>query len=596
MKNEERDIYTIPPNFIEGGTLMGGMFKTRNVIEASILAVLVGGPVLSLHFSLTVRIILLCLTALPLTLVALIGVNGSSLSSFFIQLISFLRNRRLLTSVETEDAPRKKSLLPSWAKHSPAHLDSALEQEQMKSRHRFQVDLKQRKVTQFKTFIEDSPIQKPLNPLAEYVPIEKIENGIIYTKDRRYIKVVEMVPVNFMLRSATEQRGIIYSFISYLKIAPANVQFKVLTKRADINRHIQMIRKELEQETDPHCRMLQKLIRQLGSREAVTRRFFLIFEHEEMPGTRRGREEEEAISSLQTAARTAANYLRQCGNTVLMPEDEDEATSEILYSILCRRQSNIQPFQAKIKQVLSDYIAADRSLDVIPSNEFYAPEKIDFTHSRYLEVDGLYYAYLLVPSAGYKPQVPAGWLSLLVNAGDGIDLDMFLSKQPKDRMVRKLGQQLRINRSRIKEASDTNTDFDDLDGAIRSGYFLKDGLANNEDFYYLNLLITITADSVDELEWKCAEMKKLLLSQDMDAQPCSFCEEQAFLSSLPLVSLEHRLFERSKRNVLTLGAASCYPCISYEMCDDTISPPTWASPLPSVVIPRFWQARPCAMT
>lgn len=52
MKNEERDIYTIPPNFIEGGTLMGGMFKSRNVIEAGILAVLIGGPVLSLHFSL----------------------------------------------------------------------------------------------------------------------------------------------------------------------------------------------------------------------------------------------------------------------------------------------------------------------------------------------------------------------------------------------------------------------------------------------------------------------------------------------------------------------------------------------------------------
>ena len=145
---------------------------------------------------------------------------------------------------------------------------------------------------------------------------------------------------------------------------------------------------------------------------------------------------------------------------------------------------------------------------------------------------------------------------------------MFLSRQPKDRMIRKLGQQLRINRSKIKETSDTNTDFDDLDSAIRSGYLLKDGLSNNEDFYYLNLLITITADNVDDLEWKVAEMKKLLLSQDMDIQPCSFCEEQAFLSSLPLVSLERRLFERSKRNVLTLGAASCYPFTSYEMCDN----------------------------
>ena len=42
----------------------------------------------------------------------------------------------------------------------------------------------------------------------------------------------------------------------------------------------------------------------------------------------------------------------------------------------------------------------------------------------------------------------------------------------------KLGQQLRINRSKIKDTSDTNSDFDDLDSAIRSGYFLKEGLAN----------------------------------------------------------------------------------------------------------------------
>ena len=79
---------------------------------------------------------------------------------------------------------------------------------------------------------------------------------------------------------------------------------------------------------------------------------------------------------------------------------------------------------------------------------------------------------MMVPSDGYKSQVPAGWLSLIVNAGDGIDLDMFLSKQPKEQIIQKVGQQLRINRSRIKDASDTNTDFDDIDSAIRSGYFL----------------------------------------------------------------------------------------------------------------------------
>lgn len=572
MRNEERDSYVIPPNFIEGGTLLGGMFKTRNVIEAGILAVLVGGPVIGLNLSLTTRIIILCLTALPLVLVALIGISGSSLSAFILQFFSYLRNRRILSRNGQEGEKSKKSLLPSWMRARHKEPAEPEHEAMPASRRRLRFDLKARKVDHFKTFLPPDETVKPLNPLADYVPIEKIQNGVIYTKDHRYIKVVEVVPVNFLLRSAQEQRSIIYSFISYLKISPAKVQFKVLTKRADIDRHVETVRKELERETDPHCRALQedylRLVRQLGSREAITRRFFLIFEYEELPGTRRGHEEEEAIASLQTAARTASNYLRQCGNTVLMPEDEDLAASEILYNILCRKESNEEPFTQKVKRVLAEYMAEGRSLDNIPSNEFYAPGQIDFTHGHYICIDGVYYTYLLVPSSGYKSQVPAGWLSLIVNAGDGIDLDMFLSRQPKDRMIRKLGQQLRINRSKIKEASDTNTDFDDLDGAIQSGYFLKDGLGNNEDFYYLNLLITITAGSIDDLEWKSAEMKKLLLSQDMDVQTCSFCEEQAFLSSLPLVSLERRLYERSKRNVLTLGAASCYPFTSYEMCDD----------------------------
>lgn len=88
MKNEERDVYILPPNFIEGGTLMGGMLKTRNAVEAGILGTLVGCPVLHMSVSLTARVIILCLTALPLVLFALIGVSGESLSSFLLLLFS----------------------------------------------------------------------------------------------------------------------------------------------------------------------------------------------------------------------------------------------------------------------------------------------------------------------------------------------------------------------------------------------------------------------------------------------------------------------------------------------------------------------------
>lgn len=176
----------------------------------------------------------------------------------------------------------------------------------------------------------------------------------------------------------------------------------------------------------------------------------------------------------------------------------------MLYNLLCRNESAVIPLPDRVREVINQYRTSGREneIDHIPAAEFFAPRHIDYTHSRYICIDGLYYAYLLIPSDGYKTQVPAGWLSLIVNAGDGIDVDIFLSRQPKERIIQKVGQQLRINRSKIKEASDTNTDYDDIDSAIRSGYFLKEGLANNEDFYYLNLMITITAPTEDDLEWK----------------------------------------------------------------------------------------------
>ena len=609
MSNKnDHDIYIIPPNFIETGTFFGGMFRARNVIEAGILAFAIGTPVfLFLPFGLTARIIALCLTALPVALVALIGISGESLSQFLITFLKYLRNRRVVGGDGEQPCEKvgkhlkqkpPKERTPKASKHRrsgeadfPAEFDEVRgyeirEKLRPKKNTRKERPVKANKAKKKakkrpeKERMPKRPAhikeEKPLcvNPVADYLPVEKIANGIIYTKDHRFVKVVEVVPINFMLRSAREQRNIIYSFVSYLKISPVKLQIKVLTRRADINRHLDTVRREMAQEDNEQCRLMQEdyldFVQQVGSHEAVTRRFFLIFEYEPWNNTRRSEQEDEAIQSLQSAVHTASNYLRQCGNEVVVHENEDEFTVDVFYNLLCRNESAVKPLSVRVQEVVTQYLDKGREgeIDRIPAAEFAAPKSIDFTHGRYLCIDGLYYTYLLVPSDGYKTQVPAGWLSLIVNAGDGIDLDMFLSRQPKERIIQRVGQQLRINRSKIKDASDTNTDFDDIDGAIRSGYFLKEGLANNEDFYYLNLLITVTAPSVEDLEWKASEIKKLLLSQDMDVCTCHFREEQAFCSALPLVSMEKGLFERGKRNLLTGGAASCYPFTSFEMCDD----------------------------
>lgn len=404
MSNKnDHDTYIIPPNFIETGTFFGGMFRARNVIEAGILVFAIGAPVfLFLPFGLTTRIIILCLTALPVGLVALIGISGESLSQFLVIFLKYLRNRRVVggdgAQPEEKAAPSKsagkhlkqrppKEKKPKAPKRRrsgeadfPAEFDEVrgyeirekLRPKKKAKKERPAKANKAKKKAKKRPEKERLP-RRPahikeqklacLNPVADYLPIEKVENGIIYTKDHRFVKVVEVVPINFMLRSAREQRNIIYSFVSYLKISPIKLQIKVLTRRADINRHLDTVRQEMAHEENEQCRLMQEdylnFVQQVGSREAVTRRFFLIFEYEPWANTRRSEQEDEAIQSLQSAVHTASNYLRQCGNEVIVPENEDEFTVDVLYNLLCRNESAVKPLSVRAQEVVAQYTVAD---------------------------------------------------------------------------------------------------------------------------------------------------------------------------------------------------------------------------------------------
>ncbi len=412
----------------------------------------------------------------------------------------------------------------------------------------------------------------PVTWASSYLPIRQIKNGIILTSDHRYVKLMEILPINFLLRSSSEQRNIMMSFMSYLKIAPMKMQFKVISKKADINEYIEQIKEEAAKEQDERVRLLQEdyagLIETLGRKEAVTRRFFLIFEYQSY-NHNKNPAERDVILYMRSVMQTAKKYLAQCGNVVLEHENDTRFLVDVLYQTLNRRTSAYESLEERIKKVAEHYRRenGEDSIRHIPVTELVVPESIDFTHRNFVVMDGLYYSYLMIPSHKYRTKVPAGWVSLLINAGEGIDVDLFFFQQDKGRTMERIGRRIRLNRSRLRETYDTNTDFDDLSESIHAGYYLKRGLSGSEDFYYMSTLITVTGRSAKEVEWRVREMTKLLNSQDIGTVSCLFREEQAFLSSLPILNLDKKLYERSKRNVLTSGVASCYPFTSYEMSD-----------------------------
>ena len=121
---EETPVSFIPSNFIEKGKILNGPFDIRNAIESIVLSLAIGIPVFHLPLSLTARIIILCMTALPAAMVALIGIGGESITAFLMNALRFVVNRRVIWRSDSlpEGKPRRKPRFkePKTKKHRKA--------------------------------------------------------------------------------------------------------------------------------------------------------------------------------------------------------------------------------------------------------------------------------------------------------------------------------------------------------------------------------------------------------------------------------------------------------------------------------------------
>lgn len=417
--------------------------------------------------------------------------------------------------------------------------------------------------------------------VQDFLPVREIRNGIIETTDDRYVKIIEILPINFLLRSSEEQYNIISSFASWLKISPMKLQFKSVSRKADSDKHVAMVREELSREENQQCRQLGeeylRLIKDVGNKEALSRRFFLIFQYEPPAGKRSsGESYADIYGMIQTAVQNAKTYFMQCGNAIVQPEDEDAFTAEMLYMFFNRSSCVNEPFQSRVERVIVDTMQAKGKiigLDAVPyicPANFIAPRGIDFSHYNFVVMDGMYYSVMHIRRNGFPHAVRGGWMSSLINAGEGVDIDVHLRRENRGKTLDKVAQRIRLNRTKLRGMQDTSTDYEELTGSIQSGYYIKSCIANNnEDLFYMSVFITISARTYEELLWRRGQMTDLLKSMDMYINECNFRQEAALRSVMPFLCIDPNIEKKAQRNILTSGAASTYMFTSFEMSDDS---------------------------
>lgn len=442
--------------------------------------------------------------------------------------------------------------------------------------------------------------------IQAWLPIKDIVQGVVVTRDKRFVKILELLPVNFYTMSSMDKSAAIEDFAAYLKIAPANLQINVLTQPFDLNGYLKLLKGYLEQETNERCRaMLEESIEyvpQLVKREALTHRFFLSFSYD--PSMKAADHTPEAIAAvLNEKAEVARRYLDRCGVAVLEPEYADNFILDLFYRIINKHTSQHIRLPDGVFDMLGmvhgiydeDTLKALETEAAVPSGkkkrklfsrnktisplsrleagattipDLIAPPDIDTHHADYLLLDGVYHAYLYISGYGYSTVVGKGWLTSLIEAGEGISLSFQLVKQPREKTVNAIGQTTMINRSRMRDVGDTRQDFEELGDAIGAGLYLKEGMnREGQDFYYMHTLIEVIADDPDTLEQRMTAVETLCVASDMLAKRCEYKHEQAFLSFLPLLISDPDIERKSRRNALTSGVAASFPFASFELSD-----------------------------
>ena len=439
-----------------------------------------------------------------------------------------------------------------------------------------------------------------------WLPVKDIIKGVVLTRDKRFIKIVELLPVNFYTMSELEKGSAIADLAAYLKIAPSNLQINVLTQKFDLNSYMKMLRGALERERNERCReMIEEsmaYVPQLVEREAITHRFFLSFSYD--PSMKAADNTPGAIAALlNEKAEVARRYLDRCGVAVLEPEYEDNFILELLYGLLNKHTSQhirlpegafdmlgtvhgvfdetaLQKIEApaavvpgKKRKKRFGKKALPGGVNVLEAGattipDLISPSSIDSHSPDYLLLDGVYHAYLYIAGYGYATVVGKGWLTPLIEAGEGVSLSFQLRRQPREKTVSSISQATMVNRSRMRDVGDTRQDFEELGDAIYAGTYLKEGMnREGEDFYYMHTLIEVVADDPDTLEQRLTSVETLCVASDMLAKRCEFKHEQAFLSFLPLLISDPDIERKSRRNALTQGVAGAFPFASYELSD-----------------------------
>jgi len=412
----------------------------------------------------------------------------------------------------------------------------------------------------------------PRQSTQQNISVRDFYRGCIVTKDKRYLKILEIEPTAFLMQSPERQFRTAVLFANAIRLMSKRVQFISITLPADLGVQIEKLRDDIDKEHNSNCLEIAYEYMDMletAQEETTSRRYFIVISCDKTGTVLQPLSPDDAVDDLNRIANQLVSALGECGNSIKNLNESNYDAAEILYTFYNRDRYLNYSFDKHLAHLYSKYT---RSLgyypEYIPASDCIAAELIDYRDPKMIKVNDTYYSHYYIASNGYPEDVVAGWLVPFLVAGNGVDVSMHIERLDSASVVSSLRRNTIWAESDILDSGVNSAAFDTNSEIYQAGNYLKDGVQAGWEFCNVVTIISISGKSLAEVNSKAEYIKALAKRSDIKLRLARNLQEEAFNACLPLNTLDPAIYRRAKQNMLSLDFGSMYPFVSYEMQDD----------------------------
>ena len=204
---------------------------------------------------------------------------------------------------------------------------------------------------------------------------------------------------------------------------------------------------------------------------------------------------------------------------------------------------------------------------IYTNKDYLSPSYINLSNPKYIEIDNTFYSTLIITN--YFREQTDLILKSIIDTNINLNISIFYEKQDTYKTIRDLTYHIGNVGVDLKENNQNRQDIEIAAFTYNDAkYIRKEIQVNNEELYFLYIYVTTFSSDLKELEYLLNKLEGILQGKGLQTRRAYFRQEQAFLTSLPIMNNSIELKEAAKRNVLTNGLVATYPFISSAIFDE----------------------------